>query len=82
MLYKTSVEYWDYTMNRVLGCSHGCKYPCYTFLMVKRFGKSATYDEWIKPYLVSNTLEILDKEIPRLKSKIQTVQLLQEGSSD
>ena len=28
MLYKTGVEYGDYTMNHVQGCSHGCKYPC------------------------------------------------------
>ncbi len=75
MLYKTGVEYGDYTMNHVLGCSHGCKYPCYAFLMAKRFGKLASYDEWVEPCLVSNTLEILDKEIPRFKSKIQSVQL-------
>lgn len=75
MLYKTGVEYGDYTMNHVLGCSHGCKYPCYAFLQKKRFGKIATYDEWLEPYLVSNTLEILDKEIPRLKAKIKSVQL-------
>ena len=75
MLYKTGVEYGDYTMNHVLGCSHGCKYPCYAFLMAKRFGKSTSYDKWTEPYLASNTLEILDKEIPRLKSKIQSVQL-------
>ena len=75
MLYKTGVEYGDYTMNHVLGCSHGCKYPCYAFLMAKRFGKVATYEEWCSPVLVSNTLELLDKEIPKLKSKIQSVQL-------
>lgn len=75
MLYKTGVEYGDYTMNHVLGCSHGCKYPCYAFLQKKRFGKIATYDEWLEPCLVSNTLEILDKEIPRLKAKIKSVQL-------
>lgn len=75
MLYKTGDEYGDYTMNHVLGCSHGFKYPCYAFLMAKRFGKSASYDEWIEQHLVSNTLEILDREIPRLKSKIQSVQL-------
>ena len=75
MLYKTGVEYGDYTMNHVLGCSHGCLYPCYAFLMAKRFGKAATYEEWCKPKLVSNTLEILDREIPRLKSKIESVQL-------
>lgn len=75
MLYKTGVEYGDYTMNHVLGCSHGCKYPCYAFLMAKRFGKVATYEEWCSPVLVSNTLELLDKEIPKLKEKIQSVQL-------
>ena len=26
MLYVTGVEYGDYTMNHVLGCSHGCIY--------------------------------------------------------
>ncbi len=75
MLYKTGVEYGDYTMNHVLGCSHGCLYPCYAFLMAKRFGKAATYEEWCKPKLVSNTLEILDREIPRLRAKIESVQL-------
>lgn len=75
MLYKTGVEYGDYTMNHVLGCSHGCKYPCYAFLMAKRFGKVHTYKDWCSPVLASNTLELLDKEIPRLKHKIQSVQL-------
>jgi len=75
MLYKTGVEYGDYTMNHVLGCAHGCKYPCYAFLMARRFGKIDSYEHWIEPYLVSNTLEILDREIPRLKSKIESVHL-------
>ena len=75
MLYKTGVEYGDYTMNHVLGCSHGCLYPCYAFLMAKRFGKALNYEKWCSPKLVSNTLEILDREIPRLKSKIESVQL-------
>lgn len=75
MLYKTEVEYGDYTINHVLGCSHGCKYPCYAFLMAKRFGKVKTYEDWIEPRLVSNSIELLDKEIPKLKSKIQSVHL-------
>jgi DNA repair photolyase len=75
MLYVTGVEYGDYTINHVLGCAHGCKYPCYAFLMKKRFGQVASYEEWLEPYLVSNTLEILDREIPRLKDKITSVQL-------
>lgn len=73
MLYPTGVEYGDYSMNHVLGCAHGCKYPCYAYLMKKRFGQVETYEEWCEPKLVANTLELLDKEIPRLKDKIKSV---------
>ena len=75
MLYKTKVEYGDYTMNHVQGCSHGCKYPCYAMMMAKRFGKVRSYEDWCEPVLVSNTIELLDKEIPRLKDRINHVQL-------
>ena len=75
MLYKTGVEYGDYTMNHVQGCAHGCKYPCYAYLMKKRFGQIKSYGDWLEPSLVSNTLQLLDKEIPRLKDEIKSVQL-------
>ncbi len=75
MLYKTGVEYGNYSMNHIQGCAHGCRYPCYAFMMKKRFGQVNSYEEWLEPYLVSNTLELLDKEIPRLKDKIKNVQL-------
>ncbi len=75
MLYETDVEYGDYTMNHVLGCSHGCKYPCYAYLMKKRFGSVTSYETWLEPYLVSNTIELLNEEIPKLKHKIHSVQL-------
>lgn len=75
MLYKTGVEYGDYTMNHVLGCAHGCKYPCYAFTMKKRFGQVKEYSDWCRPALVENTLELLDAEIPKLKDSITTVQL-------
>ena len=75
MLYVTGVEYGDYTMNHIQGCAHGCLYPCYAYMMKKRFGQISNYEEWIEPYLVSNTLELLDKEIPKLKEKISSVQL-------
>lgn len=75
MLYKTGVEYGDYTINYIHGCAHGCKFPCYAFTMKKRFGQVKTYEDWLKPYLVSNTLELLDREIPRLRNKIESVQL-------
>ncbi len=71
MLYKTGVEYGDYTINHVLGCSHGCKYPCYAMLMAKRFGKVKSYEEWCEPKLAINALEILRKEIPKYKKDTQ-----------
>lgn len=75
MIHKTKVEYGDYTINHALGCSHGCKYPCYAFLMAKRFGLVSSYEEWIRPKLVRNTLELIRREIPKLKNKIQFVHL-------
>lgn len=75
MLYKTGVEYGDYTVNYVQGCSHGCTFPCYAFSMAKRFGKVKSYKEWINPVIVSNTIELLDKELPKMKDKIKNVQL-------
>lgn len=75
LIYKTDVEYGDYTMNHVLGCSHGCKYPCYAYLQKKRFGNVASYEDWCTPALVKNTLELLDIEIPKFKNKIKTLHL-------
>lgn len=75
MLYQTKVEYGDWAMNHVQGCSHGCLYPCYAFLMARRFGRAKTYEDWIRPRIVDNTLELLDKELPRLRNRIKRVQL-------
>ena len=73
LLYKTGVEYGDYTINHVLGCSHGCLYPCYAMLMAKRFGKVKSYEEWVKPKIVGNATDLLEKEIPNYKTKIKFV---------
>lgn len=75
LLYKTRVEYGDYTMNHVLGCSHGCKYPCYAFLLAKRFGKVKSYEDWLVPRVVDNTIELLTSELPRFVGKINSVHL-------
>ena len=75
LLYKTGVEYGDYTLNHVQGCAHGCRYPCYAMAMAKRFGTVKTYEDWCEPKLAENAMEILDKEIPKLKGKIDSVQL-------
>jgi len=75
LLYKTGVEYGDYTINHVLGCSHGCLYPCYAFMLARRFGKVKTFEEWCEPALVINALSLLRKEIPKLKDRIKSVHL-------
>jgi DNA repair photolyase len=71
LLYKTSVEYGDFSLNHVLGCSHGCLYPCYAMMMAKRFGRVKSYEEWIHPRIVENALELLRKEIPKYQDKIK-----------
>lgn len=75
LLYKSAVEYADYCINHIEGCAHGCNFPCYAMMMKKRCGIIKNYNEWIKPKIVSNALELLDKEIPKHKSKIKFVHL-------
>ncbi len=75
LLYKTGVEYGDYTINHVLGCSHGCKYPCYAMNISKRYGRVKDYDGWMKPRLVENALDLLDIEIPKYRAEIEFVHL-------
>jgi len=70
LLYKSDVEYASYALNHAEGCSHGCLYPCYAMMMKKRYGKIDNYQDWIKPKIVSNSLELLEKEIPKMKHKI------------
>lgn len=72
LLYPSKIEFEDgvWVINHVEGCSHGCKYPCYAQLI-----KRKDYETWCKPKLVENTLELLDKEIPKYKDKIKRVHL-------
>lgn len=75
MLYRTKVEYGDWAMNHVQGCSHGCRYPCFAFLMAKRFGRVSSYEEWLQPKIVDNTISLLEAELPRYAHEIKQVQL-------
>ena len=34
-----------------------------------------TYEEWICPVIVLNTMELLNKELPKLKDKITSIHL-------
>ena len=73
LLYKSKDQFADYCMNHVFGCAQGCQYPCVAFEQKKRFGKIQSYEEWTKPVLIANALNLLDAEIPRLKKKIESV---------
>lgn len=75
LLYKSGVEYADFCVNHVEGCAHGCRFPCYAMMMKKRCGVIKDYKDWIKPKLVVNTMELLEKEIPKYKDKIKFVHL-------
>lgn len=75
LLYKSNVEYANFCLNHVEGCSHGCRYPCYAMMMKKRCGIIKNYPEWIRPKIVANALELLEKEIPKYKKDIKFVHL-------
>lgn len=75
LLYKTDVEYGDFCLNHIQGCSHGCRFPCYAYMMKRRCGIVKSYNEWCRPKIVSNALELLDKEIPKYKNQIKYVHL-------
>jgi len=75
LLYKTGVEYGDYTINHVFGCAHGCRYPCYAMMMAKTYGRIVDETDWLYPKVVSNALELLDKEIPKYKEDMHFVHL-------
>jgi len=75
LLYETKVEYGNWTINHIVGCRHGCKFPCYAMMMARKFGWVKDYEDWRKPRIVENALELLEKEIPKYKSRIDFVHL-------
>jgi three-Cys-motif partner protein len=75
LLYKTKVEYGNWTINHVVGCKHGCKFPCYAMMMAKKFGWVKNYEDWRRPRIVENSLELLEEEIPKYRNEIDFVHL-------
>jgi DNA repair photolyase len=65
----------DFYIDHIEGCSHGCRFPCYGMLAGKIGGKVKGYIDWIRPKLVANALELLDQELPKLKSRIKSVHI-------
>lgn len=63
LLYKSGLGF--HCINHALGCSHGCRYPCYAFLMARHHGRVRDYEEWCRPRIVGNALALLDRELMR-----------------
>ncbi len=70
LLYRGGFKSTDFCLNHVEGCSHGCKYPCYAFLIKQKHGAIKNYADWIKPKLVGNALDLLDTEMARLGNRL------------
>ncbi len=75
LLYRSKIEGIDWAVNYILGCAHGCKFPCYAMMMAKRFGWVENYNEWINPRIVENATDLLYKEIKKYRKKIKFVYL-------
>jgi DNA repair photolyase len=44
-------------------------------MMARSYGKIKRYEEWLHPKIVGNTLELLEKEIPKFKKEIDFVHM-------
>lgn len=75
LLYRSKVEYGGWTINHVQGCAHGCRYPCYAMMLARRTGRVSGYEEWIRPRVVENALELLEHELVRLVGQVESVHL-------
>lgn len=73
LLYKSGVGV--FCINHVQGCSHGCRYPCYAYMMAQSYRRVATYTDWCQPKLVANAAELLSKELAHKKSMPDSIHL-------
>jgi DNA repair photolyase len=73
LLYRSGLGF--YCINHVLGCSHGCRYPCYAYLMARHHGRVRDYAEWCRPRIVGNALVLLDRELERKRVTPPSVHL-------
>jgi DNA repair photolyase len=73
LLYRSGLGF--YCINHVQGCSHGCRYPCYAWMMARSRGRVESYDDWCRPKLVTNAVELLTKELHRMKARPDNIHL-------
>jgi DNA repair photolyase len=58
-----------YCVNHVQGCSHGCRYPCYAFMMNRGFGRVRCMEDWVRPKLAADAVGLLARELDRKREK-------------
>jgi DNA repair photolyase len=73
LLYKSGLGFW--CVNHVQGCAHGCRYPCYAYMMAKHYGRAKDEGDWRRPRLVENAIELLERELARGCNRIDIVHL-------
>jgi DNA repair photolyase len=73
LLYKSGLGF--YCLNHFQGCSHGCRYPCYAWMMAHSHGRVDTYSHWREPKLVANAAGLLSVDLARLKIKPEYIHL-------
>jgi len=73
LLYKSGLGF--YCLNHVQGCFHGCRYPCYAYMMARTHGRVNYYSDWCQPKVVSNAAELLKRDLQKLKVKPDYIHL-------
>jgi DNA repair photolyase len=73
LLYKSGVGV--LCINHVQGCSHGCRYPCYAYMIAQSYNRVASYSDWCQPKLVANAAELLTKELSHKRIKPDSIYL-------
>ncbi len=73
LIYRSGLGF--HCINHVLGCSHGCRYPCHAFLLAQRHGRIADYSAWCRPRVVENATELLAKELRGRRKPLSEVHL-------
>jgi DNA repair photolyase len=73
LLYKSALGF--HCVNHVQGCGHGCLYPCYAFNIAHHYGRVRSFEEWCRPKIVGNALELIDAELRRMRVKPDCVHL-------
>ncbi len=73
LLYRSGLGFW--CVNHVQGCAHGCKYPCYAYMMARHYGRTRDAADWRRPRLVENAVELLEGQLARRRGRIDVVHL-------